>query len=306
MSFLFRQLASQLPVVFGVCTLTFFMVHIVPGDPVDQMLGEAATIGEKQALREQLNLHLPLWQQYSLYIKNLALGDLGVSLGNRRSVSGLIGERFRATFELTAAAMALALLIALPMGVFSAVKKNQWPDRFSFFFSLSSLSTPGIFLGPLLIWIFAIQLDLFPVSDRNGVSSLILPALSLALPLSAVLMRLTRASLLEVIREDYIRVARAKGLSEPIIYFKHALKNAFLPILTVVGLQVGALLTGTVITETIFDWPGIGTLLYESIQKRDYPTIQGCTLVIALTYVSVHFLTDLLYGILNPKVRIGS
>lgn len=303
MQFFLRRLVTTIPVIIGVCTITFFMVHAIPGDPVDIMLGEMASESDKQALREKLHLTESIPTQFILYLKDLASGNLGQSLSSRSPVTHLIAERLPATFELTIGALAFALLISLPLGVISAVKKYQWPDHLTMVFSMSSMSLPGVFLGPMLIWIFALKLNMFPVSERGGLEHLVLPALSLGLPLSAVLMRLTRTSMLEVIHEDYIRVARAKGLSPNVIYMKHALRNALIPVITVFGLQVGAVLTGTVITETIFDWPGIGTLLYDAIQNRDYPVIQGCTLVIALIYVSVHFLTDVSYTLVNPKMR---
>ncbi|MCB0414179.1 MAG: ABC transporter permease, partial [Bdellovibrionales bacterium] len=195
-------------------------------------------------------------------------------------------------------------LIGIPLGIFSDLKQYKFEDNLIMVSSLFGMSLPGFFLGPMLIWIFAIKLNIFPVSERGGLSHLVLPALSLALPLSAILLRVTRASMLEVIKEDYITVAKAKGISAFHVYFKHALANALMPIITTVGLQIGALLTGTVITETIFDWPGIGTLLFSSIQERDYPMVQGCILIIALIYVFVNFFTDIAYAIANPKVRL--
>lgn len=306
MRFFLKRLVTTIPVIVGVCTVTFFMVHAIPGDPVEIMLGEMAAESDKQALREKLHLNEPVPVQFILYLKSLSSADLGESLSRRTPVLHLIAERLPATFELTLGSLALALLISLPLGVISAVKKYQWPDHLTMIFSMTSMALPGVFLGPMLIWLFALKLNMFPVSERGGLEHLVLPALSLALPLSAVLMRLTRTSMLEVIHEDYIRVARAKGLSPKVIYMKHALRNALIPVITVFGLQVGAVLTGTVITETIFDWPGIGTLLYDAIQNRDYPVIQGCTLVIALIYVSMHFVTDISYSLVNPKIQGGS
>jgi peptide/nickel transport system permease protein len=217
-----------------------------------------------------------------------------------------IEHRFPATIELSAASLFLALLWGLPLGVYSAVKQYSIEDNTAMSFGLIGMSVPGIFLGPALIYFFAMRLDWFPVSERGGLEHLVLPAVSLAIPLGAVILRMTRAAMLEVVREDYIRTARAKGLASGRIYFRHALRNALVPIVTIVGLQLGALLTGTVITETIFDWPGVGLLLYNSIQRRDYPMAQGCVLLVACTYVFVNLLTDLVYGLVNPKVRLGA
>lgn len=301
--FLLKRLSIAIPVIFGACSLTFFLIHLVPGDPVEMMLGEYATLEDKQALREQLNLHLPMGQQYKNFILELARGNLGQSFHSEQPVVQMLVRRFPATLELASISMLLAILIGLPLGVWSAVRKFEWPDTTAQSFSLIGMSVPGVFLGPLLIWIFAIQLNLFPVSDRSDWTSIILPAFSLALPLGAVLTRLTRASMLEVILEDYMRVAKAKGISQKKLFFHHGLRNALIPIVTIIGLQIGALLTGTVITETIFDWPGIGTLLLMSIQRRDYPVIQGCILLIALIYVMVNLLTDIIYGLIHPKLR---
>lgn len=304
--FTLRRIFSMMPAVLGVITLTFLLVHFVPGDPVDMMLGEQASQQDRQALRHELGLDLPLSTQYQNYLSNLATLNLGRSLHSKDPVFMEIARRFPATFQLSLAAMLIALLWGIPLGVTAAVRQYSWLDNLSVGIGMLGMSIPGVFLGPLLIYLFAIKLDLFPVSENGGLEHLILPALSLAVPLGAVIFRMTRASLLEVIQEDYIRTARSKGLHEKTIYFRHALRNALIPIVTIVGLQTGALLTGTVITETIFDWPGVGTLLYGAIQRRDYPMVQGCVLFVACTYLVVNFLTDLMYGVVNPKVRIGS
>lgn len=303
--YIFRRLRSALPVVFGVCTLTFLLIHLVPGDPVDIILGEQASSFDKEALRRDLQLDQPLLTQYTNFLSRLLRLDLGTSLHSRKSVSQQIFQRFPATIELTIAAMILALSVGIPLGVSAAVRRHQWPDLMVNIFSLLSMSTPGIFLGPLLIWIFSLQLDWLPVSERGGLNHLILPALSLAIPICAVICRVTQTSMLEVVKEDYIRVAKAKGLTPLYIYGKHALANALMPLITIVGLQIGALLTGTLITETIFDWPGIGSLLIQAIQSRDYPLVQACVLLIAVIYVSVNVLTDVSYAIANPKVRLS-
>lgn len=303
--FLLRRGLSTIPVVLGVCTLTFLLIHFVPGDPVDIMLGETASIADKEVLRERLGLNKPLPLQYKDFLIGLTQFDLGRSLHSGNAVSSAITERIPATFELTVAAMFMAILCGVPLGIFAAVKHYSLTDHSILISSLLGMSIPGFFLGPMLIWLFAILLPWFPVSERGGIEHLILPALSLALPLGAIIMRMTRASMLEVIKEDYIRTAQAKGISKHRVYFRHALRNALMPIITIVGLQIGALLTGTVITETIFDWPGLGTLLFNAIQSRDYPVVQGCILLISLTYVFVNLLTDIAYGVADPKVRMS-
>lgn len=305
-AYLIKRLLSALPVLFGVVTLTFLLLHFVPGDPVDLMLGDQASIADRESLRRELGLDRPLPAQYASYLRGVLSLDFGRSLHSRRPVFDEIAERVPATVELTFAAIFLALAFGVPLGVVAAVRRGGWLDRGVLFAGLAGMSLPGIWLGPMLILIFAIHLDWFPVSERGGIENLVLPAVSLAFALGAVLMRMTRASMLEVLKEDYVGLARAKGLSPFKIYFKHALANALIPIITVVGLQFGALLTGTVITETIFDWPGIGTLFFRAIRLRDYTLVQGCVLFIALTYVFVNLLTDLAYAWANPKIRLNT
>lgn len=306
MRFLLRRLGLVAPSLIGVITLSFFLIHLIPGDPVDVVLGEQADPRDRANLRRELGLDLPIWQQYENYLLNLAKLDFGRSAHSKRPVFGEIANRFPATAELSIAALTLALLWGLPLGVWSAARLHSWRDRLGSFLGLVGMSVPGVFLGPALVYIFSMRLGLLPVSERGGLDHLILPALSLSLPLGAVILRMTRAAMLEVVNEDYMRTARSKGVSENAVYFHHGLRNALIPIVTVVGLQLGALLTGTVITETIFDWPGLGTLLFTAIQQRDYPTVQGCVLFIACVYVFVNFVTDLAYGVVNPRVRAGA
>lgn len=301
--FTLQRIGWTLPSLFGVLTLSFLLIHLVPGDPVDFVLGETAEMADKIHLRHELGLDRPLARQYIEYLAHLASGDLGRSLHSRRPVTGEIARAFPATAELSFAALTLALIWGLPLGVTAAVHRGSWRDHFTGWIALFGMSVPGVFLGPALIYIFAMRLDWLPVSERGGWDHLILPAMSLAFPLGAVIARMTRTAMLEVTQEDYIRTARSKGLSENKIYFKHGLRNALSPIVTIVGLQLGALLTGTVITETIFDWPGLGLLLFNSIERRDYPTVQGCVLFVACIYVLVNLATDLTYGLVNPRVR---
>lgn len=299
-----KRLLALIPVLIGVGTVSFLLVHFIPGDPVDLILGDMASIEDKANLRSALELDLPLGEQYINFWKSLATGDLGTSLRTRKPVLDHLFERFPATFELALSAVFMSLLIGLPLGALAGSRPYSPIDIGGLGYGILGISLPAIFLAPILIYIFSMKLDLFPVSERSDLNSLVLPALSLAIPLSAVVLRISRASMLEVIGEDYIRTARAKGLSEKKIYLIHALRNALIPVITIVGLQLGALLTGTVITETIFDWPGIGTLLLSAIQQRDYPMVQGCVLFIAFIYVTVNFLTDIAYGFVNPRIRL--
>ena len=297
------RLQNALPVVLGVVSLTFAFSEMIPGDPVDRLLGETASAEEKLVLREELGLNDPWPIRYTVYLKNLATLDLGDSLISRQPVASLIASRFPATFELTLASMTMAVAFGFMLATLVGLRQFQKLKPFHFAYSLGGLTLPAVILGPVLIWIFAIQFDLLPISERSGLSSYILPALSLAIPLGAVITRMTYASLHEILAEPFIRSLRAKGLSEGKIHFKHALKKALTPVVTIVGLQTGALLTGTVITETIFDWPGLGTLLYEALSARDYPLIQGCVVFIAVLYVLVNLVTDLIAAWLNPRVR---
>jgi peptide/nickel transport system permease protein len=294
-----------LPVVLGVATLVFLLIHLIPGDPVEIMLGESALPADRDALREALGLDRPILEQYGSFLWGLCRGDLGVSLQQRRPVTALIREHYPATLELTLAAMLISLLIALPAGILSGIRQYSVWDHSTMFLALLGVSMPNFWLGPLLIWVFSIQLGWFPVSGRGGLAHLLLPAFTLGASMAAIVARMTRSSVLEVLREDYVMTARAKGLPEARIILKHVLRNAMLPVLTVVGLQFGALLAGSIITETIFSWPGLGTLMVKAIQTRDYPVVQGCVLVIALSYVLVNLLTDLLYGVIDPRIRYG-
>ncbi len=303
---LFRLLARVVLTSFGVITLVFLFLHLVPGDPVDAMLGESASPVDRQQLRQQLGLDEPLAAQYLHYMTRLVRGDLGVSLLREQTVSTAIAERYPATLLLTAAALLVALAIALPLGVCGAARPGGGVDRLAQVFAVLVVSLPSLCLGPLLLLVFAIWLEWLPVSGFGGPQHVVLPALTLGLGMSALLSRMLRASLLECLQEDYIRSARAKGISEAGIFLKHALRNAAMPLLSVLSLQTGALLGGAILTETIFAWPGLGRLLLQAIQSRDYPMVQGCILVIALTYVAVSLVTDMLYAVLDPRLRPGS
>ena len=305
MQLIISRLASAAVVIFGVLCLVFFLIHLVPGDPVEVMLGESARPADREALRVSLGLDQPLLTQFSQYLSNVVQLDLGTSLHSKRPIVDILAERLPATLELATAALFVAILIAFPLGVMAAVRKDTGWDHGAMAVSLIGVSIPNFLMGPLLILFFAVSLGWFPVSGREGFSSLILPAITLGTAMAAILSRMVRATLLEVLDEDYIRTARAKGLSPRIVIWRHALRNALLPVITLLGLQLGALLAGAVITEAVFSWPGIGQLIIEAIQGRDYPVVQACVLLIALTYVLVNTLTDLAYGWFDPRVRLG-
>jgi peptide/nickel transport system permease protein len=296
------RLLSALITLFGVVTLVFFLIHFIPGDPVEYILGDSARPADRNALRQQLGLDQPLLQQYSSYLKNLLSLDLGRSLHSNQSVTALLMEHFPATLELALAAFVIAVLIAVPLGVMAARRRGTAWDSSAMTISLLGVSIPNFWLGPMLILLFSLWLGWTPVSGREQAGSLILPAITLGASLSAVLARMVRSTLLEVLNEDYIRTARAKGLKESSVIWRHALMNTMLPVVTLLGLQLGALFAGAVITETVFSWPGIGSLLIESIQKRDYPLVQGCVLLVAVSYLLVNTVTDLLYQLLDPRI----
>ncbi len=290
--------------VFCVCTVVFFLIHLVPGDPAALMLGESAEPGDVEALRQQLGLDKPLMAQYSAYLAGLLRLDLGRSIWTKEPVLTRILDRYPGTLTLALAAMLFAIVFAIPIGVVSAIKANSWLDRASMFLAVLGVSIPNFFLGLVLIIVFSIELDLLPVSGRGGIEHLILPAVTLGLGMSAILARMTRAQMIEALGSDYVRTARAKGLSEFRVVAKHALRNALTPVITILGLQMGALLTGAIITETIFSWEGIGSLMVQSIGRRDYPQVQACVLVIAITYVLANLLADLTYRLLDPRIRL--
>lgn len=301
-----KRLLGIVPVVFGVLLLTFLLVHLVPGDPVEVMLGESATPADRGALRAELGLDRPLPVQFLDYLDKLAHGDFGHSIHTHAPISSLLAERIPATARLASLSLAIAVAIGLPLGIAAALRHRRWPDSLATLSALTLSAMPHFWLGPLLMLVFALWLGWLPVSGMEQGASIVLPALTLASGLAAILTRMTRASLLEVLNEDFVRTARAKGLPERIVIMRHALKAALLPVVTVVGLQLGSLLAGAVITETVFGWDGVGRLLVESIEKRDYPVTQACVLVIALTYVLVNLLTDLVYARLDPRVRFSS
>ena len=301
--FLARRLALTIPVLLGVATLVFSLIHFIPGDPAQAMLGEAAPQADVDELRKRLGLDRPLLEQYLTFLGGLVRGDLGTSLRTEQPVATQILERMPATMELAAAAMFVAICVSIPLGIAAAVWRGTAVDHAAMTLALTGVSIPNFWLGPLLAIVFAVELGWLPVSGRGTPQHLILPAISLGAALAAILARMTRASMLEELREPYVQAARARGVSRFRAVVRHAFRNSLIPVVTLVGLQFGAVLTGAVITETIFAWPGIGRLLIQSIGFRDYPLVQGCILLIAITYVGVNLLTDLIYGVLDPRIR---
>ena len=303
-NFLLRLL-FVIPAIWLIITMVFLLIHIVPGDPVEQMLGPDAQASDIAQIRHDLGLDEPIGVQYGRYLEGIARGDWGASYHFREPVLRLVLERYPATLELAIAGLAICIGIAIPAGVFSANRRGSASDRTTSVLTLFGLSLPNFALGPLLILLFSIELGWLPVSGRGGLSHLALPAITLGAALAAILTRMVRGSMLEELSADYIRTARAKGLTERAVLFRHALPNALIPIITIIGLQFGTLLAGTIVTETIFSWPGIGRLAVQAIESRDYPLLQGCILVIALSYVLVNLLTDVVYAFVDPRVRLS-
>ena len=303
--YLLQRALLLVPTLLGALTLVFFLIHLVPGDPVEVMLGETASAADKDELRKSLGLDQPLMAQYRSFLIGLLQGNLGNSLYEQSSVADLIRVRLPATIELTLCAIAIAVIISFPLATLAAVKHGSGVDRSALLFSLLGLSLPNFWLGPLLIIVFSIQLGWTPVSGRGGLDHLLLPSLTLGLGMAAILTRILRGSLLQVTSEDYVRTARAKGLGEKKVWLKHTLRNALLSVITIMSLQFGSLLAGSIITETIFSWPGIGRLTVQAIQTRDYPVVQGCVLTIAISYLLVNLLADIFYRLVDPRIVYG-
>jgi ABC-type dipeptide/oligopeptide/nickel transport system permease component len=297
------RLLLALPALWLILSMVFLLVHIVPGDPVAQMLGEGARAEDLQQLRHALNLDQPVRTQYFHYIAGIFHGDLGQSFRFQQPVLRVIADHYPATLQLSLVALAVCALIGILGGILTAQKRGTATDTTIGVLTLFGLSVPNFALGPVLMLVFAVILGWLPVTGRGGVSHMVLPALTLGAALAAILTRMVRISVMEELSSDYVRTARAKGLSESAVLFRHAFRNALIPILTILGLQFGALLAGTIVTETIFSWPGIGRLTVQAINSRDYPLLQGCILLIAVTYVFVNLLTDVVYAVVDPRVR---
>lgn len=330
---LLERLLQLVPVLLGVSLIVFVMMALTPGDPVQIMIGDQAVTPEQEAaLRHDLGLDRPIYERFFVFLGNAVQGDFGTSFYHRRPVSDVIVERLPATIELSLVALIVALVTSIPLGVLAAIKKNSILDRFATVGSLLGVSLPGFWFGILLLMLFAVHLQILPVSGRIGYSSeiepithfllidtllrgefaafldafkhILLPAITLGLPMTAILMRVTRTSMLEVLRQDYVTFADAKGLSRRRVLFRHALKNALIPTVTVAAIETGSLLGGNMIVETVFGWPGLGRLVVESIFLRNYPLVQAAVLFYAVTYVLLNFAADILYTFLNPRVKL--
>ncbi|MCX7783566.1 MAG: ABC transporter permease [Meiothermus sp.] len=326
-----RRLLSIIPVLFGISLLVFLFLHLIPGDPAVVMLGERAGPERIAELRNKLGLERPLWEQYLLFVSNLLRGDLGTSIFNQLTINEQLARRWPATFELAIAATLFAVVIGIPFGILAAVRKNSIADNLATSFSLLGVSLPVFWLGLLLVYLFAVNLQWLPAGGRlstdvdalfkpitgfyvldglfqpqsfwDVVRHLILPAITLGTIPLAILTRITRGAMLEVLSQDYVRTARAKGQTERLVIWRHALKNALLPVVTIIGLQFGTLLGGAILTETIFSWPGIGSWIYEGILNRDYPVVQGGVIFVALVFVVVNLVVDLSYALLDPRIQ---
>lgn len=297
------RLLFALPALWLIVTMVFLLAHIVPGDPVAQMLGEGARADDLQQLRHALGLDMPIPVQYERYLKGVLHGNLGESFRFQQPVMKVILDHYPATLELAAVALGVCILIGIPAGVLAAHKRGERSDHAVGVLTLFGLSLPNFALGPVLMLVFSVILGWLPVTGRGGISHLVLPAFTLGAALAAILTRMVRTSVIEELSADYVRTARAKGVSQSGVLFRHALRNALIPILTILGLQFGTLLAGTIVTETIFSWPGIGHLTVQAINARDYPLLQGCILLIAVSYVIVNLLTDMVYAVVDPRVR---
>lgn len=326
-----RRLLGIIPVLFGISLLVFLFLHLIPGDPAVVMLGERAEPERIAALREKLGLERPLWEQYLFFVGNLLQGDLGTSIFNQLTIKEQLARRWPATFELAIAATLFAVIIGIPFGILAAIRKNSLIDNLATSFSLLGVSLPVFWLGLLLVYLFAVNLQWLPAGGRLSIDvdalfkpitgfyvldalfqpqtfwdvakHLILPAITLGTIPLAILTRITRSAMLEVLSQDYVRTARAKGLSERVVIWRHAFKNALLPVITIIGLQFGTLLGGAILTETIFSWPGIGSWIYEGILNRDYPVVQGGVIFVALVFVIVNLVVDLSYALLDPRIQ---
>jgi len=299
-----RRIALTIPVLVGVATLVFALIHLVPGDPAEAMLGESAPAADLQDLRSKLGLDQPLLVQYQHYLSGLVTGNLGLSFRYQTPVGREIAQRIGPTAQLAAAAMVVAILIALPLGVVAALFRGRAIDHAAMTMSLLGVSMPNFWLGPLLAIVLSVQIGWLPVSGFGTPAHFVLPAVTLGAALAAMLARMTRATLVDELRELYVVAARARGISRTRVVVAHALRNSLIPIVTIIGLQLGAVLTGTIITETIFAWPGIGRLLIQAIGFRDYPLVQGCVLFIAVVYVTMNLVVDLVYAWLDPRIRL--
>ena len=302
--YLLRRMLALVPVALGVATLTFALIHLVPGDPVVAMLGDTAAPADLAGMRHQLGLDRPLAAQYASFLTGLAHGDLGESISYHQPVARLIAERFPATLELAGAGLLVAILVAFPLGFIAGAKPGSAGDVGAMGFAILGISVPHIYLGPLLMILFSLDLRWFPLTGRGGLGHLVLPAVTLGTALAAIIARMLRQSLIGVRGSDYMRTALSKGLSPTAALLRHGLRNALTSVITLLGLELGGLLTGALIVEMIFSWPGLGRMLIAAISARDYPLVEGCVLTFALTYVVVNMATDFVYALVDPRVNL--
>ncbi|MFJ5714265.1 glutathione ABC transporter permease GsiC [Neobacillus sp. NPDC093127] len=303
LKYFFKRLIGIIPILFFVSIFIFLFVHMIPGDPARLVAGQDASLADVQAVQRELGLDKPLYTQYAEFVKNIVQGDFGLSLKTKRPVFDEIAARFMPTFWLTFWSMIWAVLFGLVVGVFSATKRNKWQDYLGMFGAVSGISLPSFWLGLMLIQLFAVNLGWLPTGGMDSWKSYILPSITLGAGVAAVIARFSRSSLMEVMKEDYIRTGRAKGLKENRVVWGHALKNSMIPVVTMAGLQFGFLLGGSIVIETVFSWPGLGRLLIDSVSFRDYPVIQAEMLLFALEFILINLFVDLLYGVLNPQIR---
>lgn len=299
-----RRLFQAVPVLLGVTIIVFSMVHLIPGDPAEILAGSNATVEDIRDIRQQMGLDKPLAEQYLVYMKNIFKGDLGTSIRTRRPVLQEIIPRYGNSLLLASSAVVIMLLVGISTGILSAVKQGTWIDYISMVISLFGVSMPVFWFGLMLMLVFSVYLGLFPTTGIGTFKHLVLPSIALGAHSTAVVARLTRSSMLEVIRQDYIRTARAKGLNEFSVILLHALKNAMIPVVTIVFLRFGALLGGAVLAETVFAWPGVGLLMIEAIGNRDYPVVQGCVLMVSISFILINLMTDLIYPLLDPRIKL--
>ncbi|EOC1311749.1 glutathione ABC transporter permease GsiC [Cronobacter turicensis] len=302
-SYIIKRLLGLIPTLLIVAVLVFLFVHLLPGDPARLVAGPEADSQVIELVRHQLGLDQPLWQQFWHYISNVVHGDFGTSLVSRRPVSEEIASRFMPTFWLTLASMSWAMIFGLAAGIVAAVWRNRWPDRLSMTLAVSGISFPAFALGMLLMHIFSVQLGWLPTVGADTWRHYILPSLTLGAAVAAVMARFTRASFVDVLGEDYMRTARAKGVSEKWVILKHGLRNAMIPVVTMMGLQFGFLLGGSIVVEKVFNWPGLGRLLVDSVEMRDYPVIQAEVLLFSLEFILINLVVDVLYAAINPAIR---
>lgn len=298
-----RRILETIPLMLIISIFVFMFIHLLPGDPAKTLAGVEATVEEVEAIREEWGLNDPLIVQYGNYMKDLLRGDMGRSLKSSTPVTELILSRFQYTIQLVLAGVLWAPALGIFIGVMCAIKRGKAFDLGGMLFAIAGLSAPGFWVGLMLIQVFAVNLGWLPSGGLDSWKSLVLPSVVMGLGIMAVLARYSRSSMLETLREDYVRTARAKGQKESVVMFRHAFKNSLIQVVTILGLQIGGLLSGSVITETIFSIPGMGRLLVDSIAYRDYPAIQGLLMIFSLQYVLINLLVDLLYGVINPKIR---